>query len=56
MLSCVDKVSDVFDVRRARRDPEAATLSGGNLQKFVVGREILREPGLLESPTEEVAP
>ena len=32
---------------RAERDPEAVSLSGGNLQKFVVGREILREPGVL---------
>ena len=37
----------MFDVRKAKRDPEAASLSGGNLQKFVVGREILREPGVL---------
>ena len=36
-----------FDVRKAKRDPEAVSLSGGNLQKFVVGREILREPGVL---------
>ena len=36
-----------FDVRKAKRDPEAASLSGGNLQKFMVGREILREPGVL---------
>ena len=40
-------VTEVFDVRKAKRDPEAASLSGGNLQKFVVGREILREPGVL---------
>ena len=32
---------------RASRDPEAVSLSGGNLQKYVVGREILREPRLL---------
>lgn len=36
-----------FDVRKGRADPPAGTLSGGNLQKFVVGREILREPGVL---------
>lgn len=36
-----------FDVRMSGPDPEARTLSGGNLQKFVVGREILREPRLL---------
>ena len=46
-LAAVDAVSDGFDVRKGRRDPEAASLSGGNLQKFVVGREILRAPGVL---------
>ncbi len=34
-------------MRKAKRDPEAVSLSGGNLQKFIVGREILREPGVL---------
>jgi simple sugar transport system ATP-binding protein len=34
-------------VRKAKRDPEAASLSGGNLQKFIVGREILRNPAVL---------
>ena len=47
MLVSVDKTSETFDVRKPRRDPEAVSLSGGNLQKFVVGREILREPGVL---------
>ena len=37
----------MFDVRKAKRDPEAASLSGGNLQKFIVGREILRNPAVL---------
>ena len=46
-LDHVDRVSEAFDVRKGRRDPEAASLSGGNLQKFVVGREILRDPALL---------
>lgn len=41
------EVIRVFDVRKGGEDPPAATLSGGNLQKFVVGREILREPGVL---------
>ncbi len=36
-----------FDVRKAGPDPAARTLSGGNLQKFVVGREILGEPAVL---------
>jgi simple sugar transport system ATP-binding protein len=47
MLATVDRATETFDVRKAKRDPEAASLSGGNLQKFIVGREILRSPGLL---------
>jgi general nucleoside transport system ATP-binding protein len=46
-LATVDRTTKTFDVRKAKRDPEAVSLSGGNLQKFVVGREILREPGVL---------
>ena len=40
-------IIETFDVRKAGPDPAARTLSGGNLQKFVVGREILSEPGVL---------
>ncbi len=46
-LKTVDRATETFDVRKAKRDPEAASLSGGNLQKFVVGREILRNPAVL---------
>jgi simple sugar transport system ATP-binding protein len=46
-LATVDRTTTTFDVRKAKRDPEALSLSGGNLQKFIVGREILREPGVL---------
>jgi ABC-type uncharacterized transport system ATPase subunit len=46
-LSTVDRATKAFDVRKAKRDPEAASLSGGNLQKFVVGREILQNPAVL---------
>jgi general nucleoside transport system ATP-binding protein len=46
-LKIVDQATARFDVRKAKRDPEAASLSGGNLQKFVVGREVLRQPGVL---------
>ncbi len=47
------RVIEAFDVRKAGPDPAAGTLSGGNLQKFVVGREILAAPGLLvvDQPT-----
>jgi len=46
-------VRDTYDVRAEGKDPFAAALSGGNLQKFVIGREIAREPGVLivEQPT-----
>ncbi len=42
-----------FDVRGPDGDPRARALSGGNLQKFVVGREIARDPRLLvvDQPT-----
>ncbi|TPQ45706.1 ABC transporter [Prosthecomicrobium hirschii] len=41
------RVSDAFDVRKGKPDPEARALSGGNLQKFVVGRELDRKPVLI---------
>ena len=43
----VDRITKAYDVRKGKPDPEAVSLSGGNLQKYVVGREILREPRLL---------
>jgi len=36
-----------FDVRCGGANSEAKSLSGGNLQKFIVGREIMQEPKLL---------
>ncbi len=36
-----------FDVRTTGPAAEARSLSGGNLQKFIVGREILQNPGVL---------
>ena len=38
------RVNTRFDVRTSRENPEANALSGGNLQKFVVGRELDRDP------------
>lgn len=40
-------IAEAFDVRMAHADVEAGALSGGNLQKFVVGREVKRAPKLL---------
>jgi len=42
-----ERVVKAFDVRKGKPDPEARALSGGNLQKFVVGRELDRNPGIL---------
>ena len=36
-----------YDVRIPYENPTASSLSGGNLQKFIVGREISRAPKLL---------
>jgi general nucleoside transport system ATP-binding protein len=36
-----------FDVRATRPKAQARSLSGGNLQKFLVGREVLQEPAVL---------
>ncbi|ESR26595.1 ABC transporter ATP-binding protein [Lutibaculum baratangense] len=41
------RVIERFDVRAGSADPLASTLSGGNLQKYVVGRELSRSPGVL---------
>jgi len=41
------EVVRAFDVRTPGTDVAAGSLSGGNLQKFVVGREILQNPTVL---------
>jgi len=40
-------IVDEFDVQPRDPDAEAASLSGGNQQKFVVGRELERDPDLV---------
>ncbi len=42
-----EDVLTAFDVRAAGPKASAGSLSGGNLQKFIVGREILQSPGVL---------
>ncbi len=42
-----DQVTSEFDVRHAGSKLAARNLSGGNLQKFVVGREIIKGPSVL---------
>ena len=42
-----ERVIKTYDVRKGKPDPEARALSGGNLQKFVMGRELDRTPSVL---------
>jgi simple sugar transport system ATP-binding protein len=42
-----DRIIAKFDVRTTGPKAEARSLSGGNLQKFLVGREILLDPTVL---------
>ncbi|MDE1992687.1 MAG: ABC transporter ATP-binding protein [Rhizobiaceae bacterium] len=41
------RISEAMDVRKSGEDPAAGSLSGGNLQKFIVGRELDRQPTVL---------
>ena len=41
--ACIDR----FDVRTAAPSTPAQSLSGGNLQKFIVGREMSHDPGVV---------
>ena len=42
-----ERIIQSFDVRTPNADVAARALSGGNLQKFVVGREVLQKPRVL---------
>ena len=41
------KIIGSYDVRTPHHDPLAGSLSGGNLQKFMIGREMMSRPRLL---------
>lgn len=41
------RICEEMDVRKSGLDPAAGSLSGGNLQKFIVGRELDRQPAVL---------
>ena len=45
--AAAQRIIEVMDVRKSARDPEAAALSGGNLQKFIIGRELDRRPSVM---------
>jgi len=42
-----EEIVEKFDVRTAGVSHAASSLSGGNLQKFIVGREMLQDPKLI---------
>ena len=41
------RIVDAFDVRHTSLDQPIRMLSGGNIQKFIVGRELGREPAVI---------
>ncbi|HCL67017.1 MAG TPA: ABC transporter [Rhizobium sp.] len=45
--AAASRISEAMDVRKSGDDPLAGSLSGGNLQKFIVGRELDRQPAVL---------
>ncbi|WP_419913381.1 ABC transporter ATP-binding protein [Hoeflea sp.] len=42
-----ERIIKEMDVRMSGEDPDASSLSGGNLQKFIVGRELDRKPSVI---------
>ena len=47
MRDYASRIVDAFGVRTASIDSHATSLSGGNLQKFIIGREAMQQPKLL---------
>ena len=47
LTDAAKRISETMDVRKSAEDPPAGSLSGGNLQKFIVGRELDRQPSVL---------
>ena len=41
------RIVERMDVRKSADNPPASALSGGNLQKFIIGRELDRTPSVL---------
>jgi simple sugar transport system ATP-binding protein len=45
--TATQRICSTMDVRKSGEDPAAGSLSGGNLQKFIIGRELDRQPSVL---------
>ncbi len=53
LRSTLSRIVEAMDVRKSGENPDAGTLSGGNLQKLILGRELDRQPTLfiVDQPT-----
>ncbi|WP_418793218.1 ABC transporter ATP-binding protein [Nitratireductor rhodophyticola] len=47
LAKAASRIVKIMDVRKSGEDPEASALSGGNLQKFIIGRELDRQPAVM---------
>lgn len=47
LATAAKRIVKMMDVRKSGEDSEAAALSGGNLQKFIIGRELDRQPSVM---------
>jgi general nucleoside transport system ATP-binding protein len=47
VTSAAKRINEIMDVRKSAPDPAASALSGGNLQKFIIGRELDRQPAVM---------
>ncbi len=45
--SAARRIIERMDVRKSAENPPASALSGGNLQKFIIGRELDRSPSVM---------
>ncbi len=47
LRSAAKRIIETMDVRKSAENPPASALSGGNLQKFIIGRELDRAPSVM---------
>ncbi|MUJ78849.1 ATP-binding cassette domain-containing protein [Brucella abortus] len=47
LRSATKRIIERMDVRKSAENPAASALSGGNLQKFIIGREFDRAPSVM---------
>ena len=47
LRSAAQRIIKTMDVRKSAENPPASALSGGNLQKFIIGRELDRSPSVM---------